>query len=95
MSNYIQEQLNDLARRKVPATIKNGSFGWATLMRYQPLIDSVKATPETYKYTVNDWLDSGGCYVFEIGKNGGDVFSANMVKSIEMIESGAIIHLKH
>ena len=93
MSNYIQEQLNDLARRKVFATVK-GSYGWATLMRYQPLIDSVKATPEIYKYTVNDWLDSGGCYVFEIGKNCGDVFSANMVKSIEMTESGAIIHLK-
>ena len=94
MSNLIQEQLNDLARRKVSATVKNGSFGWATLMRYQPLIDSVKANWAIYKKTPEDWVESGGCYVFEIGKNCGDVFSANMVKSIEMTESGAIIHLK-
>ena len=95
MSNLIQDQLNDLARRKVSATIKNGSFGWATLMRYQPLIDSIKKEYGKYKHTPESWVESGGCYVFEIGKNCGDVFSATMVKSIEMTESGAIIHLKH
>lgn len=89
-SKFIQQQLNHLADKKAQCAVAGASFGWATLMRYEPLLDLV----EKEGFNGKNWVIEGKCYVFEIGKNCGDVFSANMVESIEMTETGAKIHLK-
>jgi len=86
-SKIIQQQLNNLADRQVAATVENASFGWATLTRYVPLVLLAEKIDSKF-------VQNGECYVFEIGLNCGDVFSVNMVKSIEITETGAIIRLK-
>ena len=92
-SKLIQSQLNDLADKGVSGTIHNASFGWSTIMRYEPLLHSI-AEGQGGVTTMKKWVADGKCYVFEIGINSGDVFSVNMVKSIEITDTGAIIHLK-
>ena len=92
-SDYIRRHLNSLATAKMAATIHNVSFGWATLFRYEPLLKAVAADMNDHE-KFNSWLKEDRCYVFEIGLNCGDVFSASMVKTIEITENGAIIHLK-
>lgn len=89
-----QRLLNYLAKTKTSATIENASFGWATLLHYQPFLTAVVAQMELNEEEFKTWLDGDGCYVFEIGMNCGDVFSTNMVEKIELLENGAIIHLK-
>ena len=81
------ELLNFLADKKCTACIRKGNIdgGYSMLLRYDPLI-------------MSDWDYWGKhlnkCYVFEIGRNCGDVFSANLVERIELKDSVAIIHLK-
>lgn len=73
-------------KHTVCSIAENGKAStWAGLFRYQPFLDSDKEYFEKYP---------DACYVFEIGKSCGTVFSEKLVESIEMTKSGAIIHLK-
>lgn len=96
MASNIQRQLNHLVRQGTVCTVKNKYSGWARIFCYEPLLDSVRKelADSSTSDPVQPWLDKDSCYVFEIGKNCGDVFSASIVESIEMTESGAIIHFK-
>lgn len=94
-NDLILRQLNDLASRGVSATINKTSFGWSTLLRYEPLVKMIHSEFKSAgkEKDAEEWLNNN-CYVFEIGKNLGDVFSVNLVRSIEITNTGAIIHLK-
>lgn len=67
----IQDMLDFMVEKEKIAAVKNASFGWSTIFRFQNLD-----------------------YVFEIGLHCGDVFSTNMVKSIELVGTGYLITLK-
>jgi hypothetical protein len=85
--NNIHNLLIMLANNETSCSIAhNGKEStWATLFRYQPLLDAEK---EFY----TEHPDS--CYVFEIGRDCGTVFSERLVDRIEMTSHGGIIHLK-
>jgi len=83
----ILDVLNYLADKGISCTIRKASFGYARLFRYEHLINSMETEGYFHKFPEK-------CYVFEIGKNNGDVFSANLVKSIELIDGHADIILK-
>lgn len=93
-SPIIISQLNDLADKGVSATIQGASFGWATLLRYQPLLNQILLDMGGDNERLDKFIKDGHCCVFEIGKNCGDVFSANLVERIEITSNGALIKLK-
>lgn len=62
-----------------------GCGGTATILRYQPLINS---SPRFFDENPQE------CYVFEIGLNCGTVFSAKCVKEIRLTSSEYVIYLK-
>lgn len=87
----IQKQLNELVKNCTPCTLYHVS-GTAALFHYEPLVAIIG---EDKGWDVAErWVKEGNCYVFEIGKNCGTVFSVDSVEGIEIKETGAIIYLK-
>jgi len=83
--NKMTVKLNWLADMEESCTVKNVSFGWSVIRRFRPALDSC---PQHFAQHPKN------CNIFQIGPNWDCVFSAELVESVEITNSGAVITLR-